>query len=115
MTTSLRFGTVVWLRFPYVDQDKSKTAPAVVLSTSQYQASCDDVIVARVTTNLQITKRFGSVIIQNQAACGLTKPSVIKPVVMTVAQSDIVATLGTLDEGTLLELKLSFKNVFGFS
>lgn len=39
----------------------------------------------------------------------------IKPVVMMVAQSDIVATAGTLDEGTLLELKRSFQNVFGFS
>lgn len=59
--SSLQFGTVVWLRFPYVDQDRSKTAPAVVLSSSEYQASCNDVIVARVTTNLQNKKRFGSV------------------------------------------------------
>jgi len=73
------------------------------------------VIVARVTTQMHHAAGFGAVLIQDWAGCGLDKPSVIKPFLMTVQQSQILRTAGKVDASTLVELKKAFKAIFPLS
>jgi mRNA-degrading endonuclease toxin of MazEF toxin-antitoxin module len=115
MTSSLSFGAVVRVRdYPFTDQEGSKTAPAVVLSSSRYHEECTDVILARITSRLQNKTRFGSVVVQDFVACGLSKESVIKPVIMTVRQDLVHDVLGQLDARTLANLRRAFNTVLGF-
>jgi hypothetical protein len=114
MTSSLRFGQVIRIRqFPFTDQEGMKTAPAVVLSLPQYHLVYGDVIVARITSQLQAKGRFGTVNIRDFEACGLSRPSVIKPVVMTVLQTHVAEVLGTLDEATVSDLRRVYRDVLG--
>jgi mRNA interferase MazF len=114
MKSSLQFGQVVRIRqFPFTDQEGTKTAPAVVLSLPEYHQSCGDVIVARITSQLRNQERFGSVDIRDFEACGLSRPSVIKPVIMTVLQVQVAEILGELDDRTVSDLKLAYREVLG--
>ena len=85
----------------------------MVLSLPEYHRRSPDVIVARITSQLQSTERFGHVSIPEFEACGLSRPSVIKPVIMTVLQSQVAEVLGKLDETTLSDLKRVYKGVLG--
>lgn len=114
MASSLRFGQVIRIRrFPFTDQEGTKTAPAVVLSLPQYHLVYGDVIVARITSQLQARGRFGAVNIRDFEGCGLSRPSVIKPVIMTVLQTQVEEVLGTLDEATVSDLRRVYKDVLG--
>jgi mRNA-degrading endonuclease toxin of MazEF toxin-antitoxin module len=113
MTTELRFGAVVRIaEFPFTDQQRSKTAPAVVLSSAQYSQERPDVIVARVTSRVRHAQTFGAVEIVDWRASGLRVPSVIKPIVMTVIQEQVLDSLGSLDALTLQRLKEALRLIF---
>jgi mRNA interferase MazF len=111
--TDLSVGAVVWIAFPFSDQRQTKRAPAVVLSTRRYHEQRPDIIVARITTKLVSRDTFGYVEIADFAACGLDRPSIIKPVIATIDKRQIEAVAGELDEMTLRNLKRTFmRDVF---
>lgn len=113
MTSRFNVGTIVWVaQLPYAGQAGAKTAPGVVLTSHRYHQEYPDVIVARVTSKMHHAAGFGAVTIREWAICGLDKPSVIKPVLMTVSQGQITRVAGELDPETLAELKRAFKSVF---
>lgn len=113
-TSSLRFGQIIRVRqFPFTDQEGAKTAPAVVLSLPQYHLVYGDVVVARVTSQLQVKGRFGTVNIRDFEGCGLSRPSVIKPVIMTILQTQVAEVLGSLDDATVSDLRRVYKDVLG--
>lgn len=113
MTSELHFGAVVRIaEFPFTDQQRSKTAPAVVLSSAQYSQERPDVIVARITSKVKHAESFGAVAITDWRASGLSVPSVIKPIIMTVIQEQVVGSLGSLDDLTLQRLKEALRLIF---
>lgn len=106
MTSDLKAGTVVRVRqFPFTDQVGAKTAPVVVLSSQRYHQERDELIGARITSKLAHKDTFGTISIHNPEACGLSEPSVIKPVIMTVLVSQVQRVAGQLDGVTLRELR----------
>ena len=112
MTSRLNVGTVVWVtQLPYAGHAGAKTAPGVVLSSHRYHQEHPDVIVARITSKMHHAAGFGAVLIRDWPGCGLDKPSVIKPFLMTVSQGQITRIAGELDTRTLSELKRAFKSV----
>lgn len=109
MSPDLSVGAVVRIRqYPFTDQIGSKTAPAVVLSSRQYHQERDELIAARISSKLAHTETYGTISIHDFGACGLTEPSVIKPVVMTVLIKQIQRVVGRLDDDTLREMKRMF-------
>jgi PemK-like, MazF-like toxin of type II toxin-antitoxin system len=109
MTFDLKVGTVVRIRqFPFTDQVGTKTAPVVVLSSQRYHQEREELIGARITSKLVHKDTFGTVDVRDLGVCGLTEPSVIKLVVMTVLMSQIQKVTGQLDDLTLRELKRVF-------
>jgi hypothetical protein len=106
MTVDLKAGTIVRIRqFPFTDQVGAKTAPVVVLSSQRYHQEREELIGARITSKLAHQDRFGTIGIQDPEACGLSEPSVIKPVIMTVLISQVQRVTGQLDDVTLRELR----------
>jgi hypothetical protein len=109
MLPDLKVGAVVRIKqYPFTDQVGSKTAPAVVLSSQRYQQERHELIAARITSKLGHRDTYGTISIQDFGACGLTEPSVIKPVVMTVLVRQVQRVVGQLDEQTLREMKRMF-------
>lgn len=110
-TASLRFGTVVWLQFNFTDQRGSKQAPVVVVSCERYQAEKPDLIAARITSRLHHKDTFGTVEVLDLQSAGLEKPSVVKPVLMTFLQRDVLRVAGELDSTTATNLRSALRTV----
>jgi hypothetical protein len=51
--------------------------------------------------------------IRDFEGCGLSLPSVIKPVIMTVLQAQVAEVLGALDDGTISDLRRAYRDVLG--
>ena len=93
---SFKFGDIVLAPFPFTNQAASKQRPAVIISSSAYNAARPDVVVMAITSQLHSTISFGEIHIQDWQAAKLLKPSVIKPVFATLKQSFVIKQLNTL-------------------
>lgn len=105
--TTYSFGDVVLVRFPFTNEQGSKRRPAVVVSNQSYNQHKPDVILAPITSQVRTPLGFGEAMIQDWQAAGLLKPSVLKPVIVTVEKPMLAHTLGKLrqaDQQTLREM-----------
>src|SRR6266536_282232 len=97
-TTSFEFGDIVLVPFPFTDQSAAKKRPAVVVSCSTFHDRCQDVILMAVTSQSRALPIVGEAFLETWEAAGLLKPSVAKPVLMTVQKSLVLKRLGRLRE-----------------
>ena len=77
-------GKVVLVPFPFTDQTASKKRPAIVVSSPQFHNRFPDLILMAVTSQVRAPIAPGGVLISAWKAAGLVKPSVAKPVLMTI-------------------------------
>jgi mRNA interferase MazF len=94
--TTYKFGDVILVPFPFTDQSTSKKRPAIVISSDNYNQNKPDIILIAVTSQLNVTLRFGEVLIDDWAGAGLIKPSVVKPIITTLQHNLVIKTLGKL-------------------
>lgn len=97
-TTSLEFGDVVLVPFPFTDQTATKKRPAIVISSDAYNRQRPDVILLAVTSQARSTPDIGEASVHEWQAAGLLKPSVLKPVVLTAQRRLVIRRLGRLSE-----------------
>jgi mRNA interferase MazF len=95
-------GEVVYVPFVFTDRAVSKVRPAVVISTDEYHASRDDVIIMGITSNLDRREFVGYVILDDWQTSGLREPSAVSGIVMTVRSREIVRVVGTLSARDLV-------------
>lgn len=95
-TTSYDFGDVVLVGFPFTDLQTVKKRPAVVISRKAYQQNRPDVILMAITSQIRQPLATGEAILQEWQAAGLAKPSVLKPLIATLEQQQIVRVMGQL-------------------
>jgi mRNA interferase MazF len=95
--TSYDFGDIVLVPFPFTDQSGIKKRPAVVVSSAAYNIARLDLILMAVTSQVRPGTAFGEVVISDWQKAGLLKPSVIKPVMVTVEKRLIIRQLGRLE------------------
>lgn len=94
--TKYVFGEVILVPFPFTDQSGVKKRPAVVVSSSAYQAARPDLLILAITGRMRMPLGFGEALIRDWQAAGLLKPSVFKPVFTTVEQRLVLRDMGTL-------------------
>ncbi|CAG0969969.1 hypothetical protein BURK2_01224 [Burkholderiales bacterium] len=99
------FGEVVLVPFPFTDQSGTKKRPAVIISSSGYNANRRDLVIMAITSQVRQPLGFGEAPISDCQAAGLIKPSVLKPVVTTIEQGLVVRTLGALSVNDLRALR----------
>ncbi len=87
---------MILVPFPFTDQSAVKKWPAVVISSSAYQAARPDVLILAITGQVRTPLGLGKAIIQDWKAAGLLKPSMLKPVVTTLEQQLIRRSMGCL-------------------
>jgi mRNA interferase MazF len=80
--TGFNFGDIILVPFPFTDQSASKNRPAVVVSSSAYNARRPDLVIMAVTSQKGSTAHS----------------SLIKPVFATIEKRLVLRTLGTLRE-----------------
>jgi mRNA-degrading endonuclease toxin of MazEF toxin-antitoxin module len=109
-----RFGDVVYAPLGYADDvTVADDRPAVVISSQAFNDARRDVVLMEITTRLHQAKRYGAVEVVDWPRSGLRYASVIKPIVFTVLQTDIISTWGHLDPQTERNLRAILPKIFG--
>lgn len=108
-----QFGDVVLVPFPFTDQSTTKKRPAVVISSATYHQQRPDLLIMAVTSQLRPTQTIGEVTVTQWQAAGLLKPSVIKPVITTIAPTLIIKKLGQLKPPDQEALKQTLSTIIG--
>ncbi len=96
LMTPYKPGDVVLVAFPFTNLKTTKRRPAVVISRTDYQQQRPDVILMAITSQVRQTQAFGEYLLQDWQQAGLLKTSVLKPLIATLEQGQIVKTLGKL-------------------
>jgi mRNA interferase MazF len=96
-TIMYNFGDVVLVSFPFTNLQTRKQRPAVVISNADYQQSRSDIILMAITSQIRSPLNFGEAIIEHWSEAGLLKPSVIKPLIATLEQTQIIKIMGRLN------------------
>jgi mRNA interferase MazF len=109
--TAYRRGDIVLVPFPFSDQTTVKKRPAIIISSSQYNTTSQDIIIIAVTSRIDRLLDLGECTIQNWKEAGLLKPSRIKPALSTIEQKLVLKTLGTLSAGDLTSLSAVLKDL----
>lgn len=107
------FGDVVLVPFPFTDQSGAKKRPAVIVSSSTYNANRRDLIIMAISSQVRQPPGFGEAHVADWQAAGLIKPSVLKPVFTTIEQGLVARTMGTLAANDLRTLRETISQVIG--
>lgn len=104
------FGDVVLVPFPFTDQSGVKKRPAVIVSSSGYNAHRRDLVIMAITSQIRTPLGFGEAFVADWQKAGLIKPSVLKPSVLkpvltTIEHGLVARTMGKLGGPDLATLE----------
>ena len=100
----------------FTDQQGVKQRPAVVVSSSAYNANRHDVLIMAITSVLRSpvsALAFAEAVLADWQAAGLIKPSVFKPVFTTLEQRLIIRRLGSVSGHDAALLRTVLASVIG--
>jgi len=100
-------GSVVLVRFPGIQQTKSR--PAVVISTVLHQTTHGDTVLGVLTGNLAQASGPTDYVLQDCAAAGLHKPSGFRVFLTTQPGADIMRVLGKLSDRDWREVQAQLR------
>lgn len=109
--TAYKRGDIVLVPFPFSDQTTTKKRPAVVISSSRYNAVSQDTVIMAVTSQTGKSFDIGECLIKNWKEAGLLKPSAIKSAISTIEQKLVLKKLGTLSADDLASLNAVLKDL----
>jgi len=112
-TTPYNFGDVVLVAFPFTNLQASKKRPAVIISNHTYQQTRPDVILMAITSQIKTELVPGEAILQDWQIAGLAKPSMLKPLIATLEQANIVRVMGQLSVTDREELGNVLQKILG--
>lgn len=87
-------GDVVLVPFPFAERRAAKKRPAVVVSSTNYNAVCPDVIVAQITSRTNPAPRPGDHRVREWQSAGLVTPSLVRARLATLQGSIVIRRLG---------------------
>jgi mRNA interferase MazF len=104
---------IVVVPFPFTDRAASKRRPALVVSTSTFNQTQSNSVLAMITSAEQ-TDWLGDYAITDLKSTGLTNPCVIRLKLFTLDHRIIIRKAGLLGTPDQRKLKSSRKNLLGF-
>ncbi len=114
-TTRYNFGDVVLVGFPFTNLQATKKRPAVVISQKTYQQNRPDVILMAITSQVRQPLASGEAMLQDWQTAGLAKPSVLKPLIATLEQNQVVKVMGRLSAADREDLGKVIQTILGDS
>ena len=101
---------------PFTDLSSIKRRPVLVLSTSAYNLTSSDILVAAITSNLTASSRGIVIDSKDMEAGTLPKPSLVfADRIYTVSKSIIVKRYGRLKSDTFQQVLEALDDVLGRS
>ncbi len=88
--------------FPFTDLTTTKKRPALIISPNEYNKNFD-VVIALITSKLDLEYRIGDYKIQEWEKFNLPKPSILRVKFATIDKSIIIKKLGRLSENDVKE------------
>ena len=110
--TGYEQGDVVLVRFVFSDESGAKRRPAVIVSTSEYHRSRQEVIMAAITSNVD-RLLVGDHLIAGWQEAGLLFPSVATGIIRTIKQSMIERRLGGMPPEDMQAIRENLRHVLG--
>ena len=107
------FGDVIPVPFPFTDQSATKQRPAVVVSSSHYNAERPDLILLAITSQVRASLAFGEALVADWQTAGLIKLSVFKPLITTLEQVLVIKRLGNLSTNDKTVLRTVIEKIIG--
>ncbi len=111
--TPYKFGDVVLVGFPFTNLKATKKRPAVIISSQSYQQQRPDIILMAITSQIRNTLTTGEFILQDWEQAGLLKPSLLKPLIATLEQNQIVKVMGQLSSIDKMGLEKTIQTILG--
>lgn len=107
------FGDVVLIKFPFTDLETSKKRPGFVLAKIDLSSKMQLLIVAMVTSKLDVLKLKGDVRLKSWQEVGLLHPSVVRLSKIATLETDIIERkIGSVAQDDLKKIYANFKIVF---
>ena len=113
VTMRFEFGDVVLVPFPFTNQDGGKRRPAVVINSVTYSTLRPDIIVLAISSRVALSPTQLDAVLGDWRGAGLIKPSMVKPVALTVERSVVLAKLGRLSPPDCQALRRAVAAIFG--
>jgi len=110
-TTNYNKWDIVLVPFPFTDFSASKKRPALIVSPNAYNTELD-VIIAFITSKLDIKARIGDYHLKEWKKANLPKPSMIRMKFATIDKTIIVRLLGRLSKKDIELFKNELLNFF---
>lgn len=113
--TAYKPGDVVLIAFPFTDFSTLKQRPCVVISSGEFNAIHNDVIVAAITSHVPEKLESDEYLLSEaeQKACGLPKASMIRiGKIVTIDARLIRKSLGKLPDDSYNLVLSKFQQIF---
>jgi mRNA interferase MazF len=95
---------IVLVPFPFTDLSSAKRRPALIVSPDNYNTG-RDVVIAYITSQINLSPRFGDYDLQKWKESGLPKPLKIRMKFATLDKSIIIKKLGELEKEDSIEIE----------
>jgi mRNA interferase MazF len=104
-------GTIVDVPFPFIEKERSKTRPALVLSAPSFQSSCGACVMAMITS-AERSAWPTDVLLSDWRRAGLKKPSLLRWKIFTLDDALIIGARSTLSPADWSRVQASFTSIF---
>lgn len=94
-------GEVILVPFPFSERLAAKRRPALIISSNDYNASCEDLLIAQITSRVDVRPRPGDYNLTAWKEAGLLAPSLVRARIATINKSLVIRRLGHLLENDL--------------
>ena len=109
--TIFESGTVVDVPFPFIEKERSKTRPALILSAPSFQSSCGACVLAMITS-AERSAWPNDVLLADWRGAGLRKPSILRWKIFTLDDALILGARGALSPADWTHVRASFEGIF---
>jgi len=113
MKSTIRYKKwdIILVPFPFTDLSASKKRPALIVSPDEHNTGLD-IVIAFITSKIDIKTRLGDYHIQEWKKANLPKPSMIRMKFATIDKTIIVKQFGRLKSKDINLFKNELSNFF---
>ena len=110
-TTTYKKWDIILVKFPFTDFTTTKKRPALIISPASYNDKLD-VVVAFITSKLDVENKIGDYKIKEWKKANLPKPSMIRMKFATIDKSIIDKKIGVISAKDKREFIKNLLNFF---
>ena len=94
-------GDILLINFPFTSGEEHKKRPCMVISRNEYNKERQEIIAVPITSQVEKELFIGDYLINEWKKAGLLKPGIIKCIIFTLEDINIIKKIGYLTEKDL--------------